>query len=133
MNLENYLHLVKHKYVLTFIVIFGGDGKDGVLNIFIFVDFRFIKSFVKVRGIVILICDANTDELGYWKKQNSFSYVIIIIQLFAIFKWFVIKRIIVKIILYILLLIPELKKNEEIKSWFTLKQLCYTSIREMNF
>lgn len=132
MNLENYLHLVKHKYVLTFIVIFGGDGKDGVLNIFIFVDFRFIKSFVKVRGIVILICDANTDELGYWKKQNSFSYVIII-QLFAIFKWFVIKRIIVKIILYILLLIPELKKNEEIKSWFTLKQLCYTSIREMNF
>lgn len=55
------------KIVLTFIVIFGGDSKDGVLDVFIFVHFRFVKSFIEVRWIVILVRNTNTDKFCNWK------------------------------------------------------------------
>lgn len=60
-------------------MILGGDGEDGVLNIFIFVHFRLIEGFVEVRRIVILISDANTNKLGHWnrKKNHKLKFTIL--------------------------------------------------------
>jgi len=56
--------------VLTFIVILGGDSKDGVLNILIFIHFRLVECLVEVRWVVILVSDADPDELCDWKKKE---------------------------------------------------------------
>lgn len=53
--------------VLTFIVVFGGDSEDCMLYIFILVDFRLVQLLVEVRRVVILVGDANADELCHCK------------------------------------------------------------------
>lgn len=50
------------KIVLTLIVIFGGDGKHGMLNVFIFVDLSLVEAFVEVWWIVVFVGNTNTDE-----------------------------------------------------------------------
>jgi hypothetical protein len=49
-------------FQLTFIVIFGGDGKNRVLNVLVFIDLCFIKGFVKVRRVVVLIGNTNANK-----------------------------------------------------------------------
>lgn len=44
-------------------MIFGGDGEDGVLDVLIFVHLRLVQLLVEVRRVVILVRDADTDEL----------------------------------------------------------------------
>jgi hypothetical protein len=56
---------------LTFVVVLGGDGEDGVLDVFILVNFRLVQRLVEERWVVILVGDANADELGYCNKQQT--------------------------------------------------------------
>lgn len=48
-------------------MVFGGDSEDCVLYIFILVDFRLVQLLVEVRRVVILVGDANADELCHCK------------------------------------------------------------------
>lgn len=50
--------------ILTLVFVFGSNGNDRVLNVFIFINFRLIFSLVKVRRIVILVSDSNPNILG---------------------------------------------------------------------
>lgn len=50
---------------LTLIVIFGGDGEYGVLNVLIFVDLGLVQVLVEVRRVVVLVGDANSDEFRH--------------------------------------------------------------------
>lgn len=67
------MNINKYKSVLTLIVIFGGDGENGVLDVFILVHFRLVEGLVKVRRVVIFISDAYADELGHWKRKSTFQ------------------------------------------------------------
>ena len=40
---------------LTFILVVGSDGENGVLDVLVFVDFGLVKMFVKVRRVVVLV------------------------------------------------------------------------------
>lgn len=57
-------------FVLTLIVILGGDGEYGVLNIFIFVDLRLVQGLVEVRWIVILVGNSDTDEFSNCVRER---------------------------------------------------------------
>lgn len=53
---------------LTFVMIFGRDRKDGMLNIFILVDLRLVQGLVEVGRVVILVGDTDAYELCNWNK-----------------------------------------------------------------
>lgn len=44
-------------------MILGSDGKNRVLNILIFINFSFIQRLIEVRRVIVLISDANSNEL----------------------------------------------------------------------
>lgn len=48
--------------ILTLIVIFGGDSKNGMLNIFIFINFSLVECLIKIWWIVVFISNTNTNE-----------------------------------------------------------------------
>lgn len=76
-------------------MIFGGDGEYGVLDVFIFVYLCLIKGLVEVGRIIVLVGDANPDELcnckfklKKWKmrtKANDFF----LDSAFSFFFWYV--------------------------------------------
>lgn len=57
--------------VLTFVVIFGGDGEHGVLDVLILVHLCLVQLLVEVWRVVILVSDADTDELGHCGQNNT--------------------------------------------------------------
>lgn len=72
----NFIQDLCNSYVLTFIVIFGGDGEYGVLDVFIFVDLRLVQLFVEIRWVVILVSDPDADEFSHWKKEADVRYTV---------------------------------------------------------
>lgn len=53
----------------------GGDCKNGVLNVFIFVDLRLVEGLVEVRRALILVRDSGPDELGHWKENTQWVFM----------------------------------------------------------
>lgn len=51
-------------FKLTFIVIFGGNCKDGMLDVLIFVNLSFVKCFVKIRWVIVLVGNTNANKFG---------------------------------------------------------------------
>lgn len=73
--------LCKISYVLTFIVIFGGDGEHGVLDVLIFVDLSLVELLVEVRWVVILVSDSDADEFSHWKRHRRLVLSIIPVEI----------------------------------------------------
>ena len=49
---------------LTFILVIGGDREDRVLDVLVLVDLGLVERLVEVRRVVVLVGDADPDELG---------------------------------------------------------------------
>ena len=54
-----------HAGLLTLVDILGDHGEHDMLDVLVFVHLRFVQTFVKVRRVVVLIRDTDTDELGH--------------------------------------------------------------------
>ena len=52
-------------YLLTLVLVVGGDGEHGVLDVLVLVHLRLVQALVEVGRVVILVRDADTDELGH--------------------------------------------------------------------
>ena len=48
---------------LTFVLVVGRDGEDGMLDVLVLVDLGLIQLFVEERRVVVLIRDPDSDEL----------------------------------------------------------------------
>lgn len=59
------------RVVLTLVVIFGGDGEHSVLDVFILVHFGLVQRLVEVRGIIILVCNADPNKLSHWNIKTK--------------------------------------------------------------
>lgn len=62
---------IKFEKWLTFIVILGGNCKDGVLYIFILINLCLVESLVKVGRVVVLVSNTNTNELCHWNTRKT--------------------------------------------------------------
>lgn len=56
---------------LTLVEIFGCDGEDRVLDIFVLVHFGLVVRLVKVRRVVVLVGDADTNEFRHYSRTNG--------------------------------------------------------------
>lgn len=61
---------VLHLVLLTFIMILGRHRQHGMLNVLILVNFGFVELLVKVWRVVVLISDADTNELRDCKEEK---------------------------------------------------------------
>lgn len=61
---------VLHLVLLTFIMILGRHRQHGVLYVLIFVNFGFVELLVKVRRVVVLISNADTNEFRDCKEEK---------------------------------------------------------------
>ena len=52
-------------YLLTLVLVVGGDCEHGVLDVLVLVHLRLVQALVEVGRVVILVRDADTDELGH--------------------------------------------------------------------
>ena len=59
--------------ILTFIFVVCSNSKNGVLDVFVLVDLGLVQVLVKVRRVVVLVRDSDTDELWHWGKNWSIS------------------------------------------------------------
>ena len=51
--------------ILTFVLVIGGDCQNRVLNVLILVHLSLVEALVEIGRIVVLVSDADTDELGH--------------------------------------------------------------------
>ena len=51
--------------ILTLVLVGGGDGEHGVLDVLVLVHLGLIQTLVEVGWIVILVRNPDTDELGH--------------------------------------------------------------------
>ena len=51
--------------LLTLVQILGSDGEDGVLDVLILIHLSLVQGLVEERRVVILVRNADTDELGH--------------------------------------------------------------------
>ena len=54
-----------------FVLILGSYGDDSVLDILIFIDLRLILCLIKVRRVVVLVSNSNSNVLGDWKGKRE--------------------------------------------------------------
>ena len=52
-------------YLLTLVLVVGGDGEHSVLDVLVLVHLRLVQALVEVGRVVILVRDPDTDELGH--------------------------------------------------------------------
>lgn len=50
--------------ILTFIFVFGRDRNNSMLNVFIFIDFRFIEGLIEIWRVVIFVSNSDTNIFG---------------------------------------------------------------------
>ena len=50
---------------LTFVLVIRSDGEHRVLDVLVLVHLRLVQVLVEVRGVVVLVGDADADELGH--------------------------------------------------------------------
>lgn len=60
--------------VLTLIVIFGGDSKNGMLYIFIFINFCLVQRLIEIRGVVILKTQMKVAKIDFTSNYLSNEY-----------------------------------------------------------
>ena len=51
--------------ILTFVLVTGGHSQNGVLDVLVLVHLGFVEALVKVRRVVILVSNPDTDELRH--------------------------------------------------------------------
>ena len=51
--------------LLTFVLVTGGHSQNGVLDVLVLVHLGFVETLVKVRRVVILVSNPDTDELRH--------------------------------------------------------------------
>ena len=55
----------------TFIEILGGDGEDGVLDVFVLVHLGLVERFIEERWVVVLVGDADSDEFRHCETPKT--------------------------------------------------------------
>lgn len=61
---------LKYYVKLTFVKIFGCYSEHGVLDVFVFVHFSFVMSFIEVRRVVVFISNADTNEFSHCNEKK---------------------------------------------------------------
>lgn len=54
---------------LTFVLVVGSDGQNGVLDVLVLVDLRLVQVFVEERRVVVLVGDPDADELCHCDER----------------------------------------------------------------
>ena len=54
-------------FKITFILIVGGDGEDGVLDVLVLVDLGLVQVLVEVGRVVVFVRNTDSDIFGHWK------------------------------------------------------------------
>ena len=57
---------------LTFVLVIRSDGEHRVLDVLVLVHLRLVQVLVVVRGVVVLVRDADADEFGHWNFKHKF-------------------------------------------------------------